>query len=311
MYTLKHEYMHAKELQSPWFVCLGVFLEVVRFKQILFALDKLELLYTPPFTSLPPRWRNSTQAMWHCGKLLALKDRQTWVRILFSVALCPWKLLCHLSDSRCSSSGNENELPTVLAFERIEGMCDECLAPNTPTRNASAAPDSREQVIRPSLPLLASLILLVLASAWFSDMDSRESSTASVQGPVKSNCWYLDMGLLALVMVFISCCLCCSRPNTLFILGPILALIESDKGQPVRMQVTMFWRSVESSSQGSKLVLKMLRVRVGKPPSICVLSWGDVCFCPAVQDASERPPEPYETLSQEEVVSQSRPRTWY
>lgn len=55
--------------------------------------------------------------------------------------------------SQLLSSGNESKLPTVLIFERIEGMFGKYLAPEMPTGRAAAAPDLQEQVVCPPLPL--------------------------------------------------------------------------------------------------------------------------------------------------------------
>ena len=103
-----HIYTHIKicvyacERFAESMICLFGFLlvlEVVWFKQVLSALDKFEPLCTPPFPSLPPRWRNSTQAMQYCAKSLALRqtDVSSSPESLFSVALCPWKLLHNFS----------------------------------------------------------------------------------------------------------------------------------------------------------------------------------------------------------------------
>lgn len=42
-------------------------------------------------------------------------------------------------------------------------------------------------------------------------------------------------------------CVAPDQGPCLFILGPVVVLIKSDKDQPVRMQVTVFWRSVEET----------------------------------------------------------------
>lgn len=112
-------------------------------------------------------------------------------------------------------------------------------------------------------------------------LEDLDPSMASVEGSPQISPWFLSV-----------ICVTPDQMPCLFILDPSVALIKSDKDQPVRMQVSNFWRSVESSSQGSKLMLKMLGVRVGKPPSICVLSGGKVCCCLAVKEPQNSPLSP-------------------
>ena len=102
MYTHIKICMYACERFAESMIYLFGFLlvlEVVWFKQVLSALDKFKFLYTPPFPSLPSRWRNSIQAMHYCGKSLAIRqtDLGSSPESLFSVALCPWKLLHNFS----------------------------------------------------------------------------------------------------------------------------------------------------------------------------------------------------------------------
>jgi len=235
-------------------ICLFGFLlvlEVVWFKQVLPALDKFELLYTPPSPSLPSRWRNSTQAMQYCGKSLALRqtDVDSNPESLFAVALCPWKLLHNFSH---------------LGM-RINYLLYKCLAPEMPTRNAAAASDFQEQVICPLSPT-SSLVTLV----WFSGMDHQgrvccfSTGTSEVWllvsrfGFTSSGCGFLEELDTSMASMEGSSrmfhwssspdiCVAPDQGPCLFILGPVVVLIKSDKDQPVRMQVTVFWRSVEET----------------------------------------------------------------
>lgn len=151
--------------------------------------------------------------------------------------------------SQLLSSGNV--LSIVLIFERIEGVFGKYLAPEIPTRNAAAAPDFQEPVICPLSPT-SSLVTLVV----FSGMDHQgkvycfstgasevcllvfrfgftssgcgfleelDTSMASVEGSPQMFDWFSSPDI----------CVAPDQGPCLFILGPVVALIESDPDQPV------------------------------------------------------------------------------
>lgn len=95
----------------------------------------------------------------------------------------------------------------------------------------------------------------------------------------------------------------------LFIFG-LVAFTESDNDQPVRKQVTEFWRRMRNNSQGSELIPKILWVRVGRPPSISALARGCWFILPGWKSCPRMAPEPCETLSQEAVMSAARSRKY-
>ena len=90
-------------------------------------------------------------------------------------------------------------------------------------------------------------------------------------------------------------CVAPDQGPCLFILGPVVALIESDQDQSVRMQVTVFWRNVEET------IGKDFGAREygNHPASLYCL---EVRF-PSEHNASEWLPEFYKTPGQEEMTS--------
>lgn len=136
-------------------------------------------------------------------------------------------------------------------------MFGKYLAPEIPIRNAAAAPDFQERVICPLSPT-SSLVTLV----WFSGMDHQgrvccfntgasevcllvfrfgftssgcgfleelDTSMASVEGSPQMFDWSSSPDI----------CVAPDHGPCLFVLRPVVALIESDQDQPVRMQVTV------------------------------------------------------------------------